>query len=98
MKKPPKQPTHTSKVVDALAHAENDFMSLHQLMAATGSTNTQVSAALYHMRKFQVVDVVIEPDGTGWWFLTGDDQRTKIIDDRTPEVRSRRPRRTQPKE
>lgn len=89
-----KRPTHTRLVLEALVCWPQDFASAHQLMEATGSSYNQISAALFHLRKRHAVDVVIEADGTAWWFATpGDDERTRVLDERTPEARPRRPRR-----
>lgn len=89
-----KRPTHTSLVLDALTHWPSEFASARDLMAATGSNFNQISAALHHLRKRHAVDVVIERDGTGWWFATpGSDDRTRVCDERCPEDRPRRPRR-----
>jgi hypothetical protein len=68
-------------------------MTTRDLMEATGSNVNQVTAALFHLRKQRVVDVVVETDGTGWWFLTGEDRRTYTVEERTPEGKPRRARR-----
>ena len=83
-------PTHTSKVSQALAECEEDFLSIRMLVERTGSTYNQVNAALFSMRKMGAVDVVVEDDGEGWWFITpADDTRTKTVDLRTPEEQPR---------
>lgn len=89
------EPTHTSKVMDALAHAPEDFMTAHQLVLATGSNHNQVSAALHSLRRHGAVDVVVEADGRGWWFATpGTDSRTRILELRAPEDKPRRRRKS----
>lgn len=46
------------------------------------------------LRKYNAADVVIEADGTGWWFATPEtDQRLWLRDFRTPEAKPRRRRR-----
>lgn len=95
-KNAPRVPTHTSKVMDALTHCAEDFMTTQQLMEATGSAYNQCTAALFHLRRRGAVDVVVEADGRGWWFATpGDDDRTRIIEERTPEDKPRRRRAAQ---
>lgn len=85
-----KRPTHTHLVLEALVHWPQDFASVADLMAATGSQYNQVTAALFHLHKRHAVDVVIERDGKSWWFATpGDDNRTHTVDARTPEDRPR---------
>lgn len=97
MNRADRRPTHTRLVLQALADWQQDFASIRDLMAATGSSYNQVSAALFHLRARHAVDVVVERDGQAWWFATpGDDDRTKVVDERVPELpgnRSRRVRR-----
>lgn len=91
-------PTHTSKIMDALTHCAEDFMTTQQLVEATGSAYNQCTAALHHLRRRGAVDVVVEADGRGWWFATpsGDD-RTRILEERAPEDKPRRSRRVAPR-
>lgn len=87
--------THTTRIYELLQAGVQDFWRLDQLTAETGANLNQVWAALVHLRKHQAVDVVIEADGTGWWFATPHlDQRTKRVDERiVEEPGSRKPRR-----
>lgn len=95
MNRASKRPTHTHLVLEALTHWSQDFASVHDIMAATGSQYNQVTAALFHLRKRHAVDVVIEADGKAWWFATpGSDDRTKTIEERTPEERPRNRRKS----
>lgn len=54
-------------------------------------TRNRINAALHHLRKARVVDVVIEPDGTGWWYALPpqEDVRSMRQEVRTPEDRPR---------
>ena len=63
-------PTTASLVEEALQERGEDFMSLPMLVKITGRSSSQVSAALHHLRVHRAVDVVIEKDGTCWWFPT----------------------------
>ena len=87
-------PTHTRRVLEALTTTGQDFMNVEQLMSATGSKYSQITAALFNLRKFQAVDVVIETDGTGWWFATPErdlrhhQQETRRVEE--PGTRRRR--------
>lgn len=64
-------------------------------------TRNRINAALHHLRKRRVVDVVIEPDifggtrGTGWWYALPavEDTRSMRQELRTPEDRPRKQRR-----
>lgn len=86
-----KETSTTTLVLDALRQAD-DFMDRRMLMAATGRSDNQVSAALFHLRKVKVVDVVVNPDGQGWWFaLPPDgDTRIRVIDEHVPHGRRNR--------
>lgn len=90
-----KEPTATT-VIMATLRAADDFMSQRMLRAAcVGVTPNQISAALCHLRKRHAVGVVVEPDGVGWWFALppAEDDRSRVVDLRAPELRPRRPRR-----
>ena len=63
-----KHVTYVKLVLDALRADPEEFMTRQMLVQATGATDGQVSAALHWLRKAQCVDVVINPDGMGWWF------------------------------
>lgn len=82
--------TTTTLVMDALRWAD-DFMTGAQLCEVTGRASNQVFAALNHLRKYNVVDSIAS-DGTLWWFATGDDSRSRVIDEKVPESKPRRPR------
>ena len=87
--------TTTTLVFGALRDVD-DFLSAPMLVAKTGRSRNQVSAALIHLRKVRAVDVIVEPGGVGWWFVTPDsDQRSRVVTERTPEkpgTRRRKPR------
>jgi hypothetical protein len=79
-------PTATSRIYQALLDRPEDFMSVRQLMAATGCTYNQTTAALFQLRRYQAADVVIEASGSGWWFATPDtDLRSRTVDERRVE-------------
>jgi hypothetical protein len=65
-------PTTTMLVEEALQERKEDFTSILQLVKMTGRNSSQISAALHHLRTHRAVDVVVEKDGTGWWFPTPD--------------------------
>lgn len=88
--------THTSRVLEQLREVD-DFMSLEQLRDRTGLQMNQVSAALHNLRRNHVVDVVVEPDGRGWWFArpAKDDTRVRVIAEIKQGItRRRRPRKS----
>lgn len=89
-----KQTTTTSLVLGAL-RATDDFLDYRALRAMTGRNTNQISAACHELRNHRCVDVVVEPDGRGWWFAlpAEQDTRCRSIDERTPESKPRRPRR-----
>jgi len=85
------RPTWTHLVSESLRSAD-DFCSMKQLIAETGGTPNQISAALHHLQKCRVVDAVSGPDGL-FWFYRGDDLRTRELAERVPEENKRRVRR-----
>lgn len=46
----------------------DDFATIPMIAAALGVARNQVSASLHNLRRVRCADVVIEPDGRGWWF------------------------------
>jgi hypothetical protein len=94
----PKEPTATTLVLTAL-RAVDDFMDRRMLrVALPGVKHDQIGAALIHLRKHHAVDVVIEHDGVGWWYAAApaNDNRSRVVDLRTPETRPRHYRRQKP--
>jgi hypothetical protein len=87
--------TTTTLVLEALVRAD-DFRTARQLIADTGRSYNQVLAALHHLRKYHAIDS-LESDGALWWYITGEDTRTTVRDERTPETRQRRPRKVRRK-
>jgi DNA-binding transcriptional regulator GbsR (MarR family) len=90
MTKANKVPTVTSQVMEALTQYD-DFLSMDDIVALTGCSKNNVSSALFALRHYKAVDVVIQPDGRGWWFAVPElDLRTKVLEMRTPEEKPRR--------
>lgn len=86
------KPTWTSLVLGALTKAD-DFLSLDQLMAATGANMNQVTASLHHLSKRHAVESVVGGDGKLWWFATpASDDRTKVVEQRIREPEGNRTR------
>ena len=90
-----KQPTCTSLALEVL-RASDDFMDRKALMLATGCSNNQVDAATHHLRKRLAVDCVVEPNGVAWWYALPpeSDNRSRHVDERTPEVKPRKLRKS----
>jgi len=89
--KAPKRPTWTHLVEEHLRTAD-DFLPTEALVKATGGSINQVTAALHHLQKYRVIDCVTSPDGLHWFFR-GEDSRCRSLEERTPEDKSRKPRR-----
>jgi hypothetical protein len=85
-----KEPTKTSIVLEALS-AMDDLVTVKQLRAATfGLTAHDVINSLCYLRKIKAVDCLSE-GGELWWMATiASDQRTRKIEQRTPESKPRR--------
>ena len=87
-----KRTTFTTIVFEALKRAD-DFRTGRQLMAETQLDTNHVSACLSHLRKFKAVDCIEQPDAL-WWYATPDrDTRQRVIEEKSEELRPRRPRR-----
>lgn len=92
-KRQDRQPTCVSQVEQVMIQAD-DFVNLRGLMAATKLAINQVSASLSHLHKYRAAGCLESPDGL-WWFLTPDtDTRTKKVEERRPEGKPRRTRRS----
>lgn len=89
-----KEATCTTRVLEAL-RSRDDFTDSLLLRSLTGCSLNQISAACTHLRKYRVIDVVIEPDGRAWWFALPpeSDARQYHVDERTPESAPRKKRR-----
>lgn len=90
-----KVPTYTTLVLEMLRERD-DFMNRKMLIASIKDMNRdQLSAALISLRNYRAIDVIVEPDGEGWWYALPpeDDTRLRHFDERTPETQPRRPRR-----
>lgn len=57
----------------------DDFASIPMIAAKLQLTRNQVSASLHNLRRACVVDVIIAPDGTGWWFTCPPEQDTRVV-------------------
>lgn len=88
-----KEPTATSVVLAELQGAD-DFMTMRQLREHTRLNINQVSAALHHLRVHKCVEFI--SDGSGvWWYATPEsDTRLCAHDQRAPETRPRRQRKS----
>lgn len=86
-----KELTHTFKVEEAL-RAADDFLTAAMIVKATKLKPNQVSAALHNLRRYRVVDVVVQPNGVGWWFTLPpeDDVRSKHLEEIVVGIKRRR--------
>lgn len=93
--RPGKEPTWTHLVEQALRGCD-DFLNYRMLEKVTGGNVCQISAACFSLRKYRVVDCVIEADGVAWWYALPpeEDKRSAHREERTPEVNPRKRRTT----
>lgn len=91
--RPGKEPTWTHLVEQALRGCD-DFLNYRMLEKVTGGNVCQISAACFSLRKYRVVDCVIEADGVAWWYALPpeEDKRSAHREERTPEVNPRKRR------
>ena len=86
-----KKETCTSVVQRTLTEAD-DFLTATHLQILTGLSMNQVAASLHHLKRHRAIDP-LEGAGTLWWYATPtDDDRSRILEERTPESRPRKPR------
>lgn len=88
----PKRDTATMLVVEVLRQRD-DFLTKQQLVEALAgrATKRQIDVALYWLRQSRAVDVIIQPDGTAWWYaLPAElDRRQRHVDERAIEGKRR---------
>lgn len=88
-----KEPTSVSIVMAELTGAD-DFRSVKQLREHTRLCSNRVTAALHHLHKRKCVDFISDLNGV-WWYATPEtDDRCFCVDERTPEVKKRKPRKS----
>ena len=92
--RPAKEPCWTKLILDALRGCD-DFLNYRMLEKITGGNNNQISAACFHLRKRHAIDCVIENNGVAWWYALPPEQdnRSRTVDARAPEVNPRKRRR-----
>lgn len=92
-RKDPK-PTWVGLVWGVLLEA-NDFVASTELQKKTGGSQNQTNAALHHLQQHKAAEAVVGANGRLFWFATPEsDTRTKQVEQRTPEDRPRRARRS----
>jgi len=71
--------TATTLVLEVLRQRD-DFMNLDMLteVLAGRATRGQIQSALWWLRYVRAVDVVINPDGTSWWFALPPDHDRRL--------------------
>lgn len=94
-----KQPTYTTLIEEFLRNTE-DLTTYGQILHHVQSINhnacmNQISAACSHLKRHGVIDFIVETDGTVWWYALSkdNDDRSRVIDERTPETKPRNRRR-----
>lgn len=80
-------PTCVSQVEEAL-RLMDDFLSGRQIVDLTGLKPSQVSASLHHLQNKQVVEAVLV-NNEPFWFLTGNDERQFVQDERAEHTKVR---------
>jgi hypothetical protein len=89
------QPTSVSIVWEYLTKV-NDFVTAAQIREVTRLDSNHASAALYCLKKYRAVEC-FESDDVLWWFATPQyDQRSRTVDERTPESKPRKKRTKKP--
>lgn len=90
--------TYTFLILEYLKKVD-DFRTYADLMTAVNDARPDVvindiSAACFHLKKHKAIDSVVDHRGTVFWFATPEtDDRSRTIDERTPESKPRNRRR-----
>jgi hypothetical protein len=81
-----KEPPITKLVLDWL-RLRDDFATRSMIAHHTKCRVETINAALHWLRKCRAVDVIVEPDGRGWWFAMPEecDQRIRVMKVRAVE-------------
>lgn len=94
-----KQPTYTTLIEEFLRNTE-DLTTYGQILHYVQSINhnacmNHVTAACIHLKRHNVIDFIVETDGTVWWYALpkDNDDRSRVIDERTLETKPRNRRR-----
>lgn len=89
-----KEPTKVSLVDKALKTAD-DFLTIEMVISRCHGavTREQAAASLHHLKHHKAADVMAAEGGLWWYSTPSTDNRTKHLDQRTPEERKRKPRR-----
>ena len=77
-----------------LALNQDDFKSVSMLAKEIGREPHHVQCTLIYLRHMHVADVVINPDGTGWWYRLPpeNDLRIRTFEERPEETAPRKRR------
>lgn len=90
------EPTAVSIVFDALIRAD-DFLTGRHLQKMTNLSSNRVSAALYNLLKYKAANY-IEAEKKLWWYPTPEtDTRSRVIPEKVPETKPRKPRKRKAK-
>lgn len=74
----PGRDVNTTLLVLEYLRSIDDFASQAQIATAVRRPLNQMSAALHNLRRLREVDVVINPDGTGWWYALPQELSTRM--------------------
>lgn len=80
--------TTTTLIVEALERAD-DFMTMAQIVAATGRTTARVNVALHHLKKHRAIDAMAVEGRLYWYGTPETDSRCKQFDERVEETEPR---------
>lgn len=63
--------------VETYLRTIDDFATIAMIRDATSLNYNQIYASLHNLRRNRVVDVIIDPDGIGWWFARPPEDDTR---------------------
>jgi len=86
-----KRTTFTTIVFEALTRAD-DFRTGRQLQAELKMDTNHVSACLYSLKKYNAVNCVEQPDALWWYATPKSDTRLFSVEEKSEELKPRKPR------
>lgn len=91
-----KLPCKTFLVAECL-RVSDDYLSVRKIFEQTEVPSKNIQSALWALQKYGAVEAVKDSDGSLHWFWTGNDSRSRQLEERTKEDKPRSRKKSQVK-